>query len=64
MPIYFWHIIIRSFVFYTGVQNYFYASFWGNIAWTIISVAMALILTLKPFEFPTRNILEGIKNRE
>lgn len=63
MPIYFWHIIIRSFAFYTGVQNYFYASFWGNIAWTIISVAMALILTLKPFEFPTRNILEGVKNR-
>lgn len=60
MPIYFWHIIVRSIVFRTGIQNYFYSTYLGNIIWALVSAAIAVILTMKPFEFPTKYILDGL----
>lgn len=63
MQIYFWHIIIRSFIYATGLQNHICINMVGNIVWIMISVAITAILSLRIFSFPTSQIIKGVKKR-
>lgn len=63
MQIYFWHIIVRSIIYAMGLQNYICINVVGHIIWIMISVAIAAILSLKIFSFPTSQIIKGVKKR-
>lgn len=64
MQIYFWHIIARSFIYATGIQRVICNGFIGHIVWGIISVAIAIVFSLKCFSFPTDWIIKAVKKRE
>lgn len=63
MQIYFWHIIVRSLVFATGIQKHICINPTGLMIWIIISGGVAGILSLDIFSFPTTWIIRSVRKR-
>lgn len=63
MQIYFWHIIVRSLVFATGIQEHICTNSAGLVIWIIISTGITSILSLDFFSFPTSWIIDSVRKR-
>lgn len=64
MQIYFWHIPLRSLLASIGLQDAFGYNMVGKAGWIVFSALITIILSLKPFGFPTNFILKGVKKVE
>lgn len=58
LQVYFWHSTVIFTLIYFGVADALSPSRIGRIAYMLIAVVIVLVLSLKPFEFPSNLILK------
>ena len=57
LQVYFWHYYFLYVLIWFGVHTQICATFPGKLLWIVIAVALALLLSLKPFGFLTDQVL-------
>ena len=63
MQIYFWHIPLRSVIYYIGLNQMICVNDLGVVVWLIFAFVLMLFLTLPIFSFPTRQIIMYSKEK-
>lgn len=58
LQIYFWHWILILIIIKTGIGGGLVSTREGQILWLLLGLPICCILSLKPFGFPTQNIIE------
>lgn len=63
LQIYFWHWLIVLIIIRTGIGRELVSTRGGQIIWLLLGVLIVYFLSLEPFAFPTRNIMDVCKNK-
>lgn len=64
LQVYFWHMIVRTVVFYFGWNKQLCKSTVGTIAYFLIIIMIDILLSLPIFRFPTEQLIDVYKGEE
>ena len=62
LQVYFWHYFVITILDKLEVNDLLMATTGGRLIWILSAVFLAVVLSLKPFAFPTKNILKACKS--
>lgn len=63
LQVYFWHWPVALMLKKIGLQTYLLESSYGKLIWLLIAVALTLLLSLRFFSFPTKQITDLSKQK-